>query len=135
MGKPAKKLCKIYKSLVQHQVQQVVHNLCDIFSYRHIWFQENSETFPLKFDIHFLVLYRNFKLNLQYIVQFGEQLSTTTVKFSSYNDSFQTNEIPLFKEVCTVFILHQLLLPYSISYYFNIVLLNVALYYCCTCSH
>ena len=31
MGKPEKTSCKIYKHLVQQQVQQIVHNLRDAF--------------------------------------------------------------------------------------------------------
>ena len=38
MGKPENNSCKIYKCLVQQQVQQVVHILCDAFSDRPIWF-------------------------------------------------------------------------------------------------
>ena len=30
MGKPEKALCKIYKNLVQQQVQQEVRNVCDV---------------------------------------------------------------------------------------------------------
>ena len=69
-GKPE----KIYKHLVQQQVQQVAHNFRVVSSYGHIWIQENSESSPLKINIYFSLLYHNLKFVLQYMVHFGEQL-------------------------------------------------------------
>ena len=63
MRKPETPSCEIYKHLVQQSVQQVVHDLHDFF-YRPIWFYENNETPPLKYNIYFSLLYCNFKIVL-----------------------------------------------------------------------
>ena len=60
--------------LVQQKVQQIIHNIHDVVFIRHIWFQLNSGTSPLKYNIPFWLLYCNFKFFVQYVVRFAVQL-------------------------------------------------------------
>ena len=113
-------------------------------SYIHIWFLENSETFPLKCS--FFLLFCDLKFLLQYKI-----VKQLTIISNCYNHSFWTNKVPLFKVLvfnvallysycitftfscCTFFVLHylmfhHLMLLYLMIHYFPFALVIVAVF-------